>query len=376
MKKSLLRTVVALSSVGLVGCNKESKEAEIAVVTDVGQLRDGGFNQGTYEGAKEYAEKNGKTYNYYAPANGDQATDQDREAARKLAIQKKAKVVVAPGYLQAAARRSVAKENPDVKFVFVDGWTLTDSTDASGNDNGTALANVTAISFKEQESGYLAGYGVVKDGYTKLGGTFGGGGSNPACNRYAYGFVQGANAAAAEMNKNVERKLSYKFGSSFNASDTLKSQRAGWYAEGTEIVFSCGGSMVNSVIAAAEETKNAKVVGVDVDQRKLSERIVTSAQKGLSVSVQLALGERYDGKWDSKLGGKTQNLGAAENATGLPTADGSWGFTKFTKAEYQTVFDKIKNGTVTPSSDVAADCNEQSFWTKSTWQKITVTLDK
>lgn len=376
MKKSLLRTVVALASVGLVGCNKESKEAEIAVVTDVGQLRDGGFNQGTYEGAKEYAEKNGKTYNYYAPANGDKATDQDRIAARKLAIQKKAKVVVAPGYLQAAARRDVAKENPDVKFVFVDGWTLTDSTDASGNDNGTPLANVTAISFKEQESGYLAGYGVVKDGYKKLGGTFGGGGSNPACNRYAYGFVQGANAAAVEMNENVERKLSYKFGSSFNASETLKSQRAGWYAEGTQIVFSCGGSMVNSVIAAAEETQNAKVVGVDVDQRKLSDRIVTSAQKGLSVSVQLALGERYDGKWDSKLGGKTQNLGAAENATGLPTADGSWGFTKFTKAEYQTVFDKIKNGTVTPSSDVAADCNEQSFWTKATWQNITVTLDR
>ena len=375
MKKSILMLVAGLASVALVGCGQQSSEAEIAVVTDVGQLRDGGFNQGTYEGAKEYAEKNGKTYNYYAPANGDKATDQDRVAARKLAIQKKAKVVVAPGYLQAAARRNVAKENPDVKFVFVDGWTLTDSTDASGNDNGTALANVTAISFKEQESGYLAGYGVVKDGYTKLGGTFGGGGSNPACNRYAFGFVQGANAAAAEMNKNVERKLSYKFGSSFNASDTLKSQRAGWYAEGTQIVFSCGGSMVNSVIAAAEETKNGKVVGVDVDQHGLSQRIVTSAQKGLSVSVQLALGERYDGKWDSKLGGKTQNLGAAENATGLPTADGSWGFTKFTKAEYQTIFDKIKNGTVTPSSDVAADCNEQSFWTKSTWQNIAVTLD-
>ena len=31
----------------------------------------------------------------------------------------------------------------------------------------------------------------------KLGGTFGGGGSNPACNRFGYGYVQGAAAAAA-----------------------------------------------------------------------------------------------------------------------------------------------------------------------------------
>lgn len=393
MKKSILMLVAGLASVALVGCGQKSSEAEttkgneaettkgseaeIAVVTDVGQLRDGGFNQGTYEGAKEYAEANKKSFTYYAPANGSEASDADRIEARQLAIKNKAKIIVAPGFLQAAARRTVAKENPDIKFVFVDGWTLTDSTDANGNDNGKALNNVTAISYKEQESGYRAGYAVVKDGYTKLGGTFGGAGSNPACNRYAYGFAQGANDAAKARNKNVERKVSYRYGSSFKATSELKTQRTGWYTSGTEIIFSCGGSMVQSVVAASQEfDDNKKIVGVDVDQHALSENVITSAQKGLAVSVKLALGEYYGNEWDSKLGGKTQNLGAAEDATGLPTNDDAWRFKTFTKAEYNTLFDNIKKGTVTPRSDVAGDCNVESFWSQDIFSNINITLDK
>lgn len=378
MKKSHLILVAGLASVALVGCGQKGSEAEIAVVTDVGQLRDGGFNQGTYEGAKEYAEANKKSFTYYAPANGANASDADRIEARQLAIKNKAKIIVAPGYLQAAARRTVAKENPDIKFVFVDGWTLTDSTDEKGNDNGKALNNVTAISYKEQESGYRAGYAVVKDGYTKLGGTFGGAGSNPACNRYAYGFAQGANDAAKARNKDVERKVSYRYGSSFNASSELKTQRTGWYTSGTEIIFSCGGSMVQSVVAASQEVggDTKKIVGVDVDQHSLSENVITSAQKGLAVSVKLALGEYYGNEWDSKLGGKTQNLGAAEDATGLPTNDDAWRFKTFTKAEYNTLFDSIKKGTVTPRSDVVGDCNVESFWSQDIFSNISITLDK
>ena len=51
---------------------------EVAFVTDVGQLKDKSFNQGTYDGVKLYANNNGLSYKYYQPANGDQATDDDR----------------------------------------------------------------------------------------------------------------------------------------------------------------------------------------------------------------------------------------------------------------------------------------------------------
>ncbi len=368
-KTSLMLGLVGLVSIagGLTSCS--SSEAEIAVVTDVGLLKDGGFNEGTYDGAVEYAKANNKTYQYYQPANGSDATDNDRIAAMEAAIKNKAKVIVAPGFLQAAAMTKVASENKDVKFIFVDGWALSDS------DN-KLLTNVTAITYKEQESGYLAGYAAVKEGYTKLGGCFGGGGSNPACNRYAYGYVQGINAAAKEDNKNVEAKISYKYGDNFQGSAELVTQMDGWYGAGTEIIFSCGGSMVNSVVSSADKAENRMIIGVDTDQHTLSTKVLTSAQKGLAVSVKTVLTQIYNNEWDAKLGGKAQNLGAAEDATGLPTNTDAWRFKTFTKDQYTAVFDKIKAGTITPDSNVDQDCNVETFWKKSSFTNVTVTLDK
>ena len=334
------------------GEQQGDKTYEIAVVTDVGQLMDGGFNQGTYEGAVAFAEANGLTYNYYQPANGSDATDNDRIAAMRQAIKNGAKIIIAPGFLQATAMTTVALESPEVKFVFVDGWPLTDEA-------GAAIPNVTAIAYKEQESGYLAGYAVVKDGYTKLGGTFGGGGSNPACNRFAYGYVQGIRDAAEELGVDVEVKISFMYGSTFSASTELATQMSGWYNGGTEVIFSCGGSMVQSVITAAQETENGKVIGVDTDQSILSDRVITSAMKGLSVSVQKVLGEFYGGEWDAKLGGQLSNLGAADDSTGLPIETSK--FTTFTADDYAALYAKVKSGEVTPSDDVAG-IDTAEFW--------------
>ena len=357
----LLCVAMLLGVMSLVACGKAEKPTyEIAVVTDVGQLMDKGFNQGTYEGAKAYAEANNISYKYYQPANGSDASDNDRIAAMKQAINNGAKIIVAPGFLQATAMETVAKENPTVKFVFIDGWAL-------------GLDNVTAVTYKEQESGYLAGYAAVMEGYTKLGYTGGGGGGNPACNRFGYGFVQGAEAAAIAKNVNVEVKYSYKFGDSFSASTELQTQIAGWYAGGTEVVFACGGSMFDSVKSAAAEYPNTKIIGVDVDQSSESTQVITSAVKGLSASVEIVLGQFYAGKWDSELANKAQNLGAAENSTGLPTE--TWSLKNFTKEQYNELFGKIKDGTVVPKADTPEQGNDGA-WLKADLTKVTVVFEK
>ncbi len=375
MKKFLviLLTIAVVATCVAVFASCTNKTYEIAVVTDVGQLNDGGFNQGTWEGAEAYAKAHNLTYKYYQPANGSDATDNDRVAAMRQAIKNGAKVIVTPGFLQAGALETVAKESPDVKFVFVDGWAM-------------GLNNVTAVVYKEEESGYMAGYAAVKDGYTKLGGTFGGGGSNPACNRFAYGYVQGANAAAAELGKTVEIKLSYKYGSGFSASTELQTQISGWYKDGVQVVFSCGGSMFESVKAAAQENKDAKIIGVDVDQSHLSDRVITSAVKGLSVSVQKILGELYDGKWDTLLANKASNLGASDNATGLPIDTSR--FNTFTKADYEKLFKDIQNGKVTILSDVSnpgkdkdgkdvdLGVNYDEWWQAHKGANVTIVLEK
>ena len=357
MKKALslvLCIAMLLTTLCLVACNNE-ETYEIAVVTDVGQLMDKGFNQGTWEGAEAYAKANDKTYKYYQPANGSDATDNDRIAAMRQAITNGAKIIIAPGFLQAAAMTTVAIESPDVKFVFIDGWTLTDEA-------GAALPNVTAVVYKEQESGYLAGYAAVMDGYRKLGYTGGGGGSNPACNRFGYGFVQGADAAAKELGLEkgaVSVKYSYQHGASFSASAELQAQINGWYSGGTEVVFACGGSMFESVKSAAEANPGAKIIGVDVDQSYASDLVITSAVKGLKESVGKVLDQYYAGKWDSDLSGKTQNLGASDDATGLPIATSR--FANFSADQYNALFAKIKSGEIAPDAEVPADANNADW---------------
>ena len=174
---------------------------EVAFVTDVGALKDKSFNQGTYDGVKLYANANNLSYKYYQPANGDQATDDDRFDAMKAACENGAKIVVCAGFLQEAALRMAAKAYPDVSFVFIDGYPVGEE---AGAKDSPALKNIAGVAFQEQQCGYLAGYAAVKEGYTKLGFTGGGGGTNPACCRYGYGYVQGASAAAKEMNVKVE----------------------------------------------------------------------------------------------------------------------------------------------------------------------------
>lgn len=320
----------------------EDGKYELAFVTDVGQLKDKSFNQGTYDGVKLYAAANGLSYKYYQPANGDQATDDDRYDAMKAAVEGGAKVVVCAGFMQETALKRAAIEFPEVPFVFVDGYPLTD-------EEGNTLTNVAAIAFKEEQAGYFAGYAVVKDGFEKLGFSGGGGGTNPACCRFGYGFVQGANAAAAELGKTVDMNFSWEYGASFGASPELETMMKGWYANGTEIVFACGGSMFQSISAAAS-ANDAYVVGVDVDQSAQSETVITSAMKGLADAVQWAVAKVYDGTF-SEIGGVATSLGVAEHAVGLPTAESSWRFETFTTEEYNALYEKVLNGELTIDSD-------------------------
>ena len=329
---------------------------EIAFVTDVGQLKDKSFNQGTFDGVKLYAHENGLSYKYYQPANGDQATDDDRYDAMKAAAENGAKIIVCAGFMQGTALAKAAAEFTDVSFVFVDGWAMTDA-------DGNPLTNTLGIAFQEEQCGYLAGYAAVKEGYTKLGFCGGGGGTNPACCRYGYGFVEGANAAAAEMGVNVEVNYSWEYGASFSPSQELQTMASGWYETGTEVIFCSGGNMFQSVSAAAS-ANDAYVVGVDVDQSFSSDTVVTSAMKGLADATKWAIAKVYDGTW-SDIGGKATSLGVEDNAVGLPTA--TWSMTNYTVEEYEDLFQKVVSGELTIDADYAANLEQD-------WSNLTLNI--
>lgn len=181
------------------------------------------------------------------------------------------------------------------------------------------------------------------EGYTKLGFSGGGGGTNPACCRYGYGFVQGANAAAAEKDVQVEMNYSWQYGSNFSSSPELQTMANGWYQSGTEVIFACGGSMFQSISAAAAANDGA-VIGVDVDQSTESPTVITSAMKELADAVQWSLAKVYDNTF-SEIGGVATSLGVETDAVGLPTE--TWSMTNFTVEQYEALYQQVKDGTLT-----------------------------
>lgn len=302
---------------------------ELAMITDVGNIDDQSFNQYSYEGLKIFAAKTGKTFNYYKPSEDSNDARLEQISA---AVSKGAKTILTPGFLFAETIKEAQVKYPDVNFLFVD-FDLGDE----------AAENTHCIIYKEEQAGFLAGYAAVKDGYKKLG--YLGGVAVPAVVRYGSGYVQGADYAAKEMGID-DVEIKYWYSNSFVPTDEIATKMSGWVTEGTELIFCAGGGIVFSALKACQEG-STKIIGVDVDQVGIDKegRVVTSAMKELSLSVENALDALYanEGKWPEELAGKTAVLGAKDNGIGLPTAEASWNFKNFTLEEYNKLFELIKS---------------------------------
>jgi len=325
---------------------------EIALITDKGNIDDKSFNQGSWEGVVEFATANGISHKYYKP---EEASDAGYLAAIDLAVTGGAKVIVTPGYLFEVPIYEAQTKYPDVKFILLDGAPHT--ADYSTYET---KENVASIMYAEEESGYLAGYAAVMDGMTKIG--FMGGMAVPAVQAFGYGYLQGAEAAAVELGL-ADGAISaiYHYTGDFAETDTNKATAKTMYQGGTEVIFACGGSVGKSVMSAAAEA-GKKVIGVDVDQRYDSETVITSATKGLAPSVIQVLESIYKTNSWSTYAGKTTYFTAANDGIGLPTtvigdpnANAFDRFEKFTKEQYDAVYQKLVDGSVDPirSIDVA-----------------------
>jgi len=326
----LIFTMVFSLSAVLSSCGTETYE--IALITDKGNIDDKSFNQGAWEGVLAFTDANEISHKYYKP---EEASDAGYLASIDLAIQGGAKVVVTPGFLFEVPVYEAQQKYPDVKFVLLDGAPHT-------ADWATfeTKANTASVFYQEEQSGYLAGYAIVKDGYTNLG--FMGGMAVPAVQAFGYGYLQGAEAAAQEMD--IDVNVSYHYTGNFDDNDTNKATAKTMYQSGVEVIFACGGSVGKSVMSAADEV-GAKVIGVDVDQRYDSETIITSATKNLKTSVIAVLDSVYNTDSFATYGGKSTYFNAANNGVGLPTevigeANGNAfdRFNSFAKADYDEVF--------------------------------------
>ena len=366
MKKILAMLLALVMVLGLAACGSApaadapaaGSEYKIAMVTDYGDITDQSFNQTTYEACKAYAEANNVDFTYYKPA-GD--SDAERVAMIEKAVDEGYNVIVLPGFAFANAIATAAPQYTDVKFIALD---VAEGDLLGAGLTAETMKNVYSAVYQEELSGYMAGYAAVKMGYTKLG--FLGGMAVPAVQKFGYGFVQGAEAAAKELNITVD--MNYIYGGLFYGTADITAVMDTWYQGGTEVVFACGGGIYTSAVDAAKKVEGAKVIGVDVDQAGVianyagdadTSLTITSAMKGLyPTTVDTLTDVINNGNWE-KYAGKVATLGLVSgddpeaNYVQIPMESTQWS-DSFTKDDYKALVKGMFDGTITVSADVSA----------------------
>lgn len=339
MKNFLKLIILSIILIISLSCEDTKKNSgyELALITDIGTIDDKSFTQGSWEGLKKYAEEKGITYKYYKPAGKD--TDSKIDSIY-LAISSGAKLIVTPGYLFEPAIYKVQDTHPEINFVLLDG------TPQDGTYTDFRIEkNVYAVLYAEEEAGFLAGYGVVKEGYTNLGVM--GGMAEPSVIRFGYGFVQGADYAAKELGvKNI--KIDYTYIGGYEPTPEVQTKASSWFIKGVQVIFAPAGGAGNSVMSAAEQNKGY-VVGVDVDQSVESPTVITSAMKMIGESVYNAIDEFYKGNFP---GGKIAVLDAKVHGIGLPMETSK--FKNFTKEDYNAIYQKLVDGSIKILKDTDA----------------------
>ena len=360
----------------------DNTEYAVAMITDYGDITDQSFNQTTYEACKAFCEDNGVEFSYFKPAGDNTA---DRVAMIEKAVDEGYNVIVMPGYAFGGAIVEAAPEFPDVKFIALDvakgdlleagvakaGESYDYNPDNWDLEKYVDMSNVYCAIYQEELCGYMAGYAAVKLGYKSLG--FLGGMAVPAVIRYGYGFVQGVDAAAADLGLS-DVTVKYVYGGQFFGDADITAVMDTWYAGGTEVVFACGGGIYTSAVDAAKKA-NAKVIGVDVDQAGVIAKYaagdgadeatiaqyldltVTSAMKGLYPATYDTLTDVIvNGNWE-KYVGKIETLGLVSgtdpeaNYVQIPMGDGTQWSDSFTQDDYKAMVADMFDGKVTVSND-------------------------
>ncbi len=363
-KKFSMLTIALAASLGLVACgtgegdkgtttNGEAK-IKVGMMTDSGTIDDKSFNQGTWEGIKRYESENGTIEAQYIKPGGE-ATQDYLEAADNL-LAKGNELIIAPGFKFEEAIGKLQAENPETKFVILD-----------GEPEGGVAENSVGIYFAEQEAGFLAGIAAALETKTgKVG--FIGGMVIPAVQKFGYGFVTGVAYANANLGTNVE-VADYLYNGTFHDVSGGQAQAGGMYDKGIDIIFVAAGGVGNGVIAEgkvrAEAGDDVYVIGVDVDQYEDgiisdgSSVILTSAIKRIDNAAYDKIDELVNGTFT---GGQVITMDAKNDGVGLPAENPN--LSEATQQAADEAFELIKNGTIvvpTELDEVTAMLEELGF---------------
>jgi len=365
IKKSILSKVLVLAllvSMVLSGCTKQEKAPEtsgsglkIAIVTSPSGVDDGSFNEDNYNGILKFIESNpSASVKAVKEPTGDPAA-----AVKAVAdIVADYDVIITPGF-QFAGISLVALENPTKKFVLIDSF-------PENQDGKEIFDNVYAMTFAEEESGFLAGMAAALETKTNKVAVVNGI-AFPSNVNYQYGFESGVNYVNAMYNKNVEfvelpsyagtdvtgANVGGNYAGSFADEATGKVLGNALISEGCDIIFVAAGGTGNGVFTAAKEAANdVKVIGCDVDQyddgvNGNENIILTSVLKVMSINVERSLNAVKDNSFK----GDNVLLRADSDSTGYVSKEGRHQLSADTISKMNDAYALLKEGKIVPAAN-------------------------
>lgn len=312
-KKSVRILFFLLLSLGLVACKSSSsddqKALKIGMLIDSGSIDDKSFNQGTWEGIQRYVDDHeGVTAQFVQPSG---ETTEDYVTSGDNLIMAGSNVVIAPGYKFEEAITQLQQDNPDVKFILLDGQPSVEGE------------NTMSIYFAENEAGFLVGMAAALQSKTEKV-AFIGGMKIPAVEKFGRGYVAGV-AYANHLYGSKTKVIDYQFQGTFYDVQGGQMMAGGMYDKGVDIIFSAAAAVGNGVIneakARTENHEDVYVIGVDIDQYdegKLGDDhsvVLTSAIKRIDNAAYDALDDVAQGEF---AGGDIIVMDAKSNGVGIP----------------------------------------------------------
>ena len=292
---------------------------KIGLITDVGGVNDGSFNQSAWEGLQRAEAELGVEVNYL-----ESATDADYVPNIETFVDEEYDLIISVGYMLADATKAAAEANPDVKFAIIDDATI-------------ELDNVSCLMFKQEQASYLVGYvaGLMTES-NNIGFVIGM--ANDNMNLFGYGYCAGA------LDANPDVTIQQFNANTFADLATGKTNANTAITNGADIVFHAAGGTGLGVIEACQEA-GVYAIGVDSDQSGIAPNtIITSAMKRVDNAVYDAVESLIAGTMESGIHTYDLSVGGVDIA---PTQDL---LTDEVIAAVEEVKTKIINGEVTVPS--------------------------
>lgn len=318
------------------------KALKVGMVTDAGTIDDRSFNQGTYEGIKRAADELGLDCTYLRPAG---TTPGDYLTAIGDLYDAGYRFIGCPGFLFASAVYEAQTMYPDLKIIILD------SAPTAPDGSVVVGDNVVAISWKEQESGFLAGVATALQ-MKECSVGFVGGIMVPAVQKFNWGFQQGIKYANENYGTKIKMdKENFVYSGSFSDLALGQQLATAMFDKGVKVIFAAAGGtgvgVINETKTRRLAGKDVWVVGVDVDQYSIGDMgngqsaVLTSAMKYVDKAAYDMVKAAYDGTFP---GGTNELLGAATGDLGIPKENPN--LSAEVQAEVAKVYDKIAKGEI------------------------------